>query len=463
MLRLSRCFFPESNLAQEWNDRSKSPIKLLLLNQTFYPDVAATAQQAADLAAKLAERGARVTVIASRRAYDNPGVRFPRKENWRGVRIFRVRCSGFGKKAKWRRAVDFATFMLSCCFRLLTLGRFDVVVALTSPPLISLLASFFVRLRGGRLVTWMMDLNPEEAIAAGWLREKSLAGKLLSRTLRFSLEQSDAIVVLDRFMRDRIVAKGISEQKIVVLPPWSHSATVRYDQEGRATFRRQHGLEDKFVVMYSGNHSPCHPLDTLLQAAWRLSDRPQIAFCFVGGGSEFDKVRTFGRENDLKNIVCLPYQPLEKLSASLSAADLHVVVMGDAFVGIVHPCKIYNILTLGMPFLYIGPAESHIAELLPGEAVGDWAHFARHEDVDTVVQHILQSAKGGARRSSAEMRLADHFSQKVLVARFVELLERMASAQRFPSQVVEAAVQCLPTVLATEAGPGEIVKDASAG
>lgn len=401
----------------------------------------ATAQHAAELAAELAARGAEVTVVASRRAYDNPEVRFPRKENWRGVRIFRVRCTGLGKKAKWRRAVDFATFMLSCCLRLLTRRRFEVVVALTSPPLISLLASFFVRLRGGRLVTWMMDLNPDEAIAAGWLREKSLAGKLLSRALRFSLEQSDAIVVLDRFMRDRIVAKGISEQKIVVLPPWSHSATVGYDEEGRATFRRQHGLEDKFVVMYSGNHSPCHPLDTLLQAAWRLSDRPQIAFCFAGGGSEFDKVRAFARENDLKNIVCLPYQPFEKLSASLSAADLHVVVMGDAFVGIVHPCKIYNILNLGIPFLYIGPAESHITDLIPNHVNGNWAHCARHGDAEAVVRHILASTPGGPRRSHAAIGLAKNFTEEVLTARFVELLALM------PSPSINEAVGAPPSLM----------------
>jgi colanic acid biosynthesis glycosyl transferase WcaI len=63
-------------------------------------------------------------------------------------------------------------------------------------------------------------------------------------------------------------------------------------------------------------------------------------------------------------VICLPYQPIEQLSASLSAADFHVVVMGDAFVGIVHPCKIYNILRIGVPVLYIGPQPSHVTEIL---------------------------------------------------------------------------------------------------
>ena len=90
----------------------------------------------------------------------------------------------------------------------------------------------------------------------------------------------------------------------------------------------QNGLTGKYVVMYSGNHSPCHPLDTLLEAARRLTRREDIAFCFVGGGSEFQKVRRFTAQHGLDSIVLLPYQPLEKLSASLSAADLHIVVMG---------------------------------------------------------------------------------------------------------------------------------------
>src|SRR5207244_4284333 len=98
---------------------------------------------------------------------------------------------------------------------------------------------------------------------------------------------------------------------------------------GRKRFRHQHGLDRKVVVMYSGNHSPCHPLTTLLEAATRLRHRSDIAFCFVGGGSEFETVRRFAARHTLDNIVTVPYQPLDGLAASLSSADLHVVVMGD--------------------------------------------------------------------------------------------------------------------------------------
>src|SRR2546430_13227746 len=116
-------------------------MRVLLLNQCFHPDVAATGQYASDLARSLVAAGHKVTVLASSRAYDQPSKRFTKKEEWQGISILRLPCSGFGKKAKWRRAVDFATFLASCCFMLLWLSGFDSVVAMTSPPLISFLAA----------------------------------------------------------------------------------------------------------------------------------------------------------------------------------------------------------------------------------------------------------------------------------------------------------------------------------
>src|SRR5690348_4959609 len=112
-------------------------MRFLLLNQTFYPDVVSTAQHLSDLALELVKRGHEVTVLASRRAYDEPGKVFPKAETWRGIRIIRIGATGFGKGARWRRAADFASFLSLCCLRLLTLPRPDAVVALTSPPLIS--------------------------------------------------------------------------------------------------------------------------------------------------------------------------------------------------------------------------------------------------------------------------------------------------------------------------------------
>ena len=395
-------------------------MKILILNQAFYPDVVSTAQHASDLAKALTQVGHEVTVVCSSRGYDDPRVRFPQQETWNAVNIIRVRSTGFGKASRWRRAADFSTFMASCALRVWRLQRFDVVVAMTSPPLISFLSSLAVPGRASNLVFWSMDLNPDEAIAAGWLREKSLTARVLSRMLLHSLQRADRIVALDRFMKDRIRAKGIPAEKVVVVPPWSHDDRVSFDPAGREEFRALYKLSRRFVVMYSGNHSPCHPLETLLQAAELLAENEDVVFCFVGGGSEFGKVKERARSRGLRNVLCLPYQPIEKLAGSLSAADLHVVVMGDKYVGIVHPCKIYNVLAVKKPFLYIGPNESHVTDIIGRSS----AYVSSHGDVEGVVANILRAMRNTGLASPRGVEVETLFSKNRLVPQMISAIEQ---------------------------------------
>jgi len=408
-------------------------MKFLLLNQVFYPDVVATAQYLSELAASLAERGHEVTVVCARRAYDDLTKKYPARETWRGVKIVRVSATRFGKRAKWHRAVDFASFIVSSCIRLLFLPRQDVVVALTTPPLISFIGAWRAKLWSAKFCYWVMDMNPDEAIAAGWLRADSATAKILERMSRFSFRQASWIIALDRFMRDRIMAKGIAPEKIAGLPPWSQDQDVRFDAAGREQFRRQHGLADKFVVMYSGNHSPVHPLDTLMQAAERLKDDASIVFCFVGGGSEFKRVQRWAEERGKAEsgkrkaeVLCLPYQPLAQLSASLSAADAHVVVMGDAMRGLVHPCKIYNMLAVGAPVIYIGPQPSHVTEILERPGVTHPWCSVRHGEDDILAERIQQLRRHSGERACPTTITAE-FAKAVLLPRMIAGLEQAAA------------------------------------
>lgn len=410
-------------------------MKILLLNQAFYPDVVSSAQHAADLALELTAAGHDVTVVASQNAYDRGDRHFPAREEWNGIHIVRVPMSRFGKASRWRRAFDFGSFFASSFLQVLLLPHFDLVIAMTSPPLISALGAMVARLNSARFVFWVMDLNPDEAIAAGWLKPGSPPARVLSAILKYSLNRADRIVALDRFMALRLAAKGVDQRKISVIPPWSHDEAVAYSASGREEFRHAHDLDGKFVVMYSGNHSPCHPLDTVLQAARQLAGRDDIAFCFVGGGSEFRKVRDFAAVNDLANVRCIPYQPLDRLAASLSAADLHLVVMGEPFVGIVHPCKVYNVRRLGIPFLYIGPEPSHVSDLSAA------ASF-RHGDVAGICDFI-ETERPSPLSPPGDVAA---FSQKALTGRMLTAIEsvlapvaprRVRSADRAPARAEE--------------------------
>jgi colanic acid biosynthesis glycosyl transferase WcaI len=123
-------------------------------------------------------------------------------------------------------------------------------------------------------------------------------------------------------------------------------------------------------------------------------------------------------------VLCLPYQPLDKLSASLSAADAHVVVMGDAMLGLVHPSKIYDMLAVGAPVIYVGPVPSHVTEIFKGlKSHYPWAGVW-HGAVEDLVKQIKQLRMGCIdhdRQPPAEVRT--HFSQMVLLPQMVALIE----------------------------------------
>lgn len=397
-------------------------MKILLLNQCFWPDVVATSQQLSMLARRLSEGGHDVTVITSRRGYDNQTVVFPKRERWRGIDIVRIWSLRTGKSSRGRRALNFASFLLALAGRLLITPRQDVVVALTSPPLISWVGSVFTQLKGGQLVFWSMDLNPDEAVAAGWLDENSITAKFLARLLKSSLHRAAAIVALDRFMKDRIVAKGLAPEKVEVISPACDDG-VHFDRQGREEFRRQHNLEGKFVVMYAGNHSPCHPLDTVLEAADELQTHDDIVFVFAGGGSQLDQVKQIIETRKLKSIRCLPYQPLSRLSALLSSADLHLVVMGDAFRGIVHPSKIYNILAVGVPFLFIGPVESHVTDIIANMTNREIAMHARHGEAKQIAEMIVQMTKRQVSGIAISNPESSAFLADPIYARFISVIE----------------------------------------
>jgi hypothetical protein len=159
----------------------------------------------------------------------------------------------------------------------------------------------------------------------------------------------------------------------------------------------------------------------LLEAARRMKDDSRVVFCFIGEGSEFARVQAWAAGHRAENILCLPSVPISRRSASLSAGDLHAVVMGDAFVCIAHPSNVYNVLALGIPVLYIGPPRSHVADLAPQSG---WMMHALHGDADRVVEHITHaSAMPSAAPIAAEQAVARRYSTGAALSMFLRVIE----------------------------------------
>jgi glycosyltransferase involved in cell wall biosynthesis len=404
-------------------------MKILMLNGHYWPDLsAATAQMLTGLGEELARQGHEVRVICGRRKYDEPSVLFPRSEERNGVQITRIWNSALGKGAKWKRAVDFATWLAAAELALLREPKPDVVVTLTTPPLLSVLGARYAKRVGARLVPWMMDLNPDEAVAAGWLRQGSLVEGFLRKALERSFQQSAAIIALDRFMADRIAAKGGDRRKIHVVAPWAHDKEVKPDPEGSKAFRREHGLEGSFVVMYSGNHAPIHPLGCVLDAAIKLKDEDEVKFLFVGGGTGWEEIRKIKERENLTNVVCLPYQPLNKVGASLGSADLHVVAMGEAFVGLVHPCKVYNLLSLGLPWVGLGPKECHLVDLLKEVGGSSGCEIVPGGDPAALANLILERQRSPKVSKEKLQAVGRNYQESVLAPKLARIIVEAAKA-----------------------------------
>ena len=401
---------------------------LLIFSQTFVPDPAAVGQYMADVAIELARRGHRVRVYAAARGYEDPSQRYPRRENLSGVDVRRLAFTSFGKKNLLIRILGTASFLIQCFFIGLFTRPLGGIFFSTSPPMIGFTACWLGLLRRVPVAYWAMDLNPDQLIVMGKIKAHSLRAKLLEAVNRFILRRSAVIFALDRFMADRLNGRGRGNfaSKIKIDPPWPHDSVIEPLEHRDNPFRIHHQLEGKFVIMYSGNHSPANPLKTILDAAVQLREDTSLRFVFVGGGLGKREVESCIQQHQLTNVLSLPYQPLADLKYSLSAADIHLVSLGENMVGIIHPCKIYGAMAVGRPILFLGPQPSHISDILQQQPIG-WhiAHGNVAAAVDTIktIRNTPQAELARMGRK-AQRLLKETLSQEILCGRFCDELER---------------------------------------
>ena len=408
---------------------------LLIISQVFVPDPASVGQHMADVAFEMARRGYHVKVYTSARGYENPSIRYPKSENTQGVEIRRLGFASFGKKSILLRILGSASFMLQAIFLCLFTPNLGGIFFSTSPPLIGLAASIAHKIRRVPIAYWAMDLNPDQLIAMGKLKPTDFAARILERVNRIILNNSSLIIALDRFMADRLRQRAKVDHKMQVMPPWPHEEHLDPLPHDQNPFRAKHNLNGKFVIMYSGNHSPANPLRTLLEATLHFKDDPTIQFLFVGGGLGKKEVEAHVAQHNLTNVISLPYQPLADLRYSLSAADVHVVSLGSEMVGIVHPCKIYGAMTVGRPILFFGPSPSHISDILDESNIG---LHVNHGDVDAAVSAInelrsLPQEKLAEMGAQAQRILVARLSQSILTKRFCDYLEQSLKMKPLPA------------------------------
>lgn len=362
----------------------------LIISQVYVPDPASVGQHVADAAIEMARRGYRTIVFTSARGYDNPGMVYPARELRDGVEIRRLPFSSFGKSSITIRLLAQCFFLVQAIFKGIFTRRLCGVMVSTSPPFCGIAGAFISKLRRVPLKYWLMDLNPDQMVAMNLLPESALAVRVFDTFNRITFRQASDVVLLDRFMLERVARKNKIHGRIHTIPPWPHDHTHENLVHKENPFRRQHVPRDTFCLMYSGNHSPANPLATLLDAIVAMQNEPRLLLMCIGGGAGKQEVEA-RIAGGATNICSIPYQPFDQIRFSLSAADVHVVSIGNEVVGIVHPCKVYGAMAVSRPILLLGPSPSHISDLLEKHNIG-W-HITHGDSVaaQKVLREILDS------------------------------------------------------------------------
>jgi glycosyltransferase involved in cell wall biosynthesis len=342
-----------------------TPPQHVFVNRFFFPDHSATSQILSDLAFHLARRGTRVSVITSRGLYDEPKADLPPFELIGDVAIHRVYRPRFGRRSVAGRAIDYLAMyqrFAAAAWRLS--GPGDYLIAKTDPPLLSVALAPVARARKLVLINWLQDIYPELALSLG-MRALAPVAPLMITARNASLKAAHCNVVLGERMRGRLEAAGIGAAQIEIIHNWCDDELITPLPRAGNPLRSTWGLEDKFVIGYSGNLGRAHEYATLLNAAELLRDEPEIVFLFIGGGYLTQSLQAEVERRGLAQLFQFrPYQTANELANSLAIPDVHWISLLPAMEGLIVPSKFYGIAAAGRPTIAVTDPAGEIAQLV---------------------------------------------------------------------------------------------------
>ncbi|HEX8709849.1 MAG TPA: glycosyltransferase family 4 protein [Pyrinomonadaceae bacterium] len=403
-------------------------MRILILHQFFYPDHSAVSQLMTELAESLVEQGLEVTALAGRGLY-NGGQRLAPREEYRGIRIERAWTTSRGKRSLAARLTDYLSFYLGASWKLLRLPAHDILLTLSHPPLIGLIALFFGRLRRMRIIALVQDIHPDLAIHLGTIGARNPAARALNWLNCRALRGADRIIVLSECMRERIAAKvgARNSSRIDIIHNWADGRAIRPLDGEPNPFVAEHHLEGKFVVLFSGNFGLVNEFQTVLDAARRLRERSDLLFLFIGDGVRAGEIRRFTEQHGLENIRMLPYQPRQSLRYSLAAGHALLTTLADGLAGLSVPSKTYASLAAGRPVLFVGDARSDVARLVTEHGCGAVIAAGDGERLAAVIEDWAADGAKLARMGRAARALFEsRFDRPHAVSAYLETFSRCA-------------------------------------
>jgi glycosyltransferase involved in cell wall biosynthesis len=409
-------------------------VKVCFFNRSYWPDQAATGQLLTELAEDLVSRhGCVVTVVAGRALHGAANQRRRLapidRETHRGVTILRANGTRFRPRRFAGRVANYLTYFGSASLAGLNIGRPDVVVSLTDPPIIGLAARWAARRAGARFVFLCEDIFPEVAALLDDFHN-DLLNRSLDRVNRYLLREADAVVALGDRMRRRLVEeKGADPQRVSVIHNWADCEAIVPGAKDNP-FTREHDLGDRFVLMHSGNIGMSQNLDVLIEAASRLTGKERLVIALVGDGARRELLERDAARRGLTNVRFFPYQPKARLHQSFAAADAFLVSLEAGIEGYIVPSKLYGVLAAGRPYIAAMDESAEAAVIardngcgllaVPGDADALAAAIATLYDNPVATRAMGQRARAAALQ----------FDRRLAVSAYYDLFARVAGVAR---------------------------------
>ena len=416
--------------------------KILIYAHYYAPDVASTGQILQDLAEGMTDEFD-VTVICTVPSYtgkiaeEYKGKKFFR-EKIGDVRILRVPVPEFTKSSKKSRIKNLLAYYLGARKATGMVGEQDYVFAISQPPIMGgMLGVYGKRRLGAKLIYCIQDFNPEQIMATGYIRMKAIL-KAAMRLDKRSCRKSDLVVTVGRDLCKTLEQRfqGGIVPNYVMINNWIDEKEIYplpTDDAGVTAFRKEYGLDEKFVFMYSGNIGLYYDLEGLIRVIGEFQnaktpDGREVVFAFVGAGSVLDELKNYRREHQLEHVVFIPYQDKDKLIYSLNSADVHWCVNAKGIKGVSCPSKFYGIAAVGKPVLAVLEPGTEVRMLIEEIGCGKCAEPGDYQMIRENIQWFIDHAgdenlaKMGSR---GREYLMEHLTKDLSIAKYTEAIGKL--------------------------------------
>lgn len=420
---------------------------ILILTLVFPPDSVSTAQIMGELAVDLGRRGHHVTVLSTIPHYnrDLENERHQplrpkwgpvlRQSDYHGMTVYHAFMPTKGQSILFRLLSWLFFHLISVIAGLMVVPRPSVIIAPSPPLTIGVCAWLLSTLRTAPFIYNVQEIYPDIAIRLGAVRNRWII-ELLYRLEQFVYRKSSAVTVIASRMRDRLLEKGVSNDKVHVIPNFvdvNDLVPLPKDND----FSRQHNLYSKFVVSYAGNMGPAQGLEHFIDAAKLLQDETGMCFLMMGGGILRESLRHRIELHNLGNFVFLPYQPYSLMEQVYAASDLCLVpqAIETGFEAV--PSKVYRIMACARPVLACTDQNSDLARLVIQSSCGAVVLPGSAEALADMIMRAYQNRQVWQKMGmSGREHVVRHYSRETVTNQYHVLIEHLVSKLERSSRFV---------------------------